>query len=649
MATFYALAYVCLTIIIANFLTQAFPKMPQALWQIIGGILLASLPVINKFVIMLDPEWFMMLVIAPLLFYEGQRTQAKLISKHFRSIIELAGVLAVLTVVVLMTFGHFAIGWALPFALALAAIVTPTDATALESVTNGLDMPKNIKRSLSLESLFNDATGLVILELAILWMNTGKFSFVHGFGQFLIVAIGGVVAGGVAGFIYIYLRQHLLKGEFDDTVAHVLIYFIAPIIVFGISEHVLGVSGIIAVVVMGVMSNIEQQQTQFMAPKLNHLTLQLTDIIAQLLNGLVFVLLGTSLVKVAKEYILQPVRTWLTLIGMGLALYIVMTVFRYLARRYSDRRSNDPNTKMDSFVFAIGGVHGAVTMSMAFSLPFTLSHGVTFTERNDLLLVASTVIILSLLVPVILLPKLLKRSAPSFEESAYVQVHTSMVNAAIAYVSDVETSQNTKHEVMKQLQDQLGYSDLQINKSERKQAYRTLFEVADNAMAKATENSAVSDQALMLYNRMQSLQNGFGKIGKHRFKIWQGLIKRLFIHKSINNQKLRAYSHSQAVEEVINIMNTAMTDYIQQLPKETDNPRQLIALRNAYTQQQAMLQNQKSNSSDQQRILLEAFQAELTYIQEQRASGDSNPSLLKTLYDEVINAEAITLANSVEE
>ena len=51
---------------------------------------------------------------------------------------------------------------------------------------------------------------------------------------------------------------------------------------------------------MGVMSNIEQQQTQFMAPKLNHLTLQLTDIIAQLLNGLVFVLLGTSLVKVAK-------------------------------------------------------------------------------------------------------------------------------------------------------------------------------------------------------------------------------------------------------------------------------------------------------------------------------------------------------------
>ena len=206
MIIFYALAYVCIAIIIANFLTQAFPKIPQALWQILGGILLATVPVINHYVIMLNPEWFMMLVIAPLLFYEGQRTQARLISKHFKSIIELAGILAIVTVVILMTVGHVAIGWALPFSLALAAIVTPTDATALELVTNGLDMPKDIKRSLSLESLFNDATGLVILELAILWMNTGTFSFVHGFSEFLVVALGGVIAGLIASFIFIYTR-----------------------------------------------------------------------------------------------------------------------------------------------------------------------------------------------------------------------------------------------------------------------------------------------------------------------------------------------------------------------------------------------------------------------------------------------------------
>ncbi|WP_207649842.1 hypothetical protein [Weissella jogaejeotgali] len=112
---------------------------------------------------------------------------------------------------------------------------------------------------------------------------------------------------------------------------------------------------------------------------------------------------------------------------------------------------------------------------------------------------------------------------------------------------------------------------------------------------------------------------------------------------------MRTYNHSEAVDEVITIMNTAMTDYVQHLPKEADNPRQMIALRNAYAQQQAMLQNQKSNSVEQQRVLLDAFQAELKYIQEQRSTGKNNQNLLKTLYDEVVNAEAITLANNIEE
>lgn len=644
MIIFYALAYVCIAIIIANFLTQAFPKIPQALWQILGGILLATVPVINHYVIMLNPEWFMMLVIAPLLFYEGQRTQARLISKHFKSIIELAGILAIVTVVILMTVGHVAIGWALPFSLALAAIVIPTDATALESVTNGLDMPKDIKRSLSLESLFNDATGLVILELAILWMNTGTFSFVHGFSEFLVVALGGMIAGLIASFIFIYTRQHLLKAEFDDTVAHVLMYFLAPIAVFGIAEHVLGVSGIIAVVVMGVMSNVEQQHTQFMDPKLNHLVGQLTDIVSQILNGLVFILLGTSLVSVAKVYILQPVRTWVVLVAVGVLLYLVMTLCRYLAIRYSDRFGNKSYTKRDGLVFAIGGVHGAVTMSMAFSLPLTLSNGAAFTERNDLLLIASTVIILSLFVPVILLPRILNRLAPFYDADTYQKNHTEMVNAAMTYVSHADVSQTIKATVMQQLKNQLGYGNERLNDASRQKAYRTLYKVADQAMAQAIDENQISDEALQLYNRMQSLQNGFGKFSKHRRYIWRKLTARI-IKQRVANHKDNDHSHQNSVDEVMTIINDGMATYMNQLPKQDMNDRDMIALRYAYSHQQAMLQNQKINADDGQQIFLNALQEELNYIEQQRIKGDADSELLKELYDEVINSQAILLAN----
>lgn len=648
MTIFYALALVCITIIIANFLTQAFPKIPQALWQIVGGILLASLPIVNHYVIMLDPEWFMMLVIAPLLFYEGQHTQAKLISKHFRSIIELAGILAVLTVVILMVFGHVAIGWTLPFALALAAIVTPTDATALESVTNGLDMPRDIKRSLSLESLFNDATGLVILELAVLWMNTGTFSFVHGFSEFLVVALGGVLVGLIAGFLFIYIRQHLLKSEFDDTIAHLLMYFLAPIAVYGLAEDIFGVSGIIAVVVMGVMSNVEQQHTQFMDPKLNRLTSQLTEIVSQILNGLVFVLLGTSLVRVAKVYVLQPIRSWAVLVGIGVVLYLVMTFFRYLAMRYSDRFGNKSYSKRDSFVFAIGGVHGAVTMSMAFSLPFTLSSGSAFTERNDLLLLASTVIIMSLLVPVILLPNILNRLAPSYDEETYQQEHTRMVNAAITYVSHTDVSQRTKTTVMRQLQDQLGYGNEQLNEGNRKRAYRVLFKITDQAITAAIDENRISDDALKLYNRMQSLQNGFGKIGRQRMRIWRRLTTHIF-RRRVANYKENHHNKPQAVEEVITIISDAVTAYMNKLPKGKIAPKDMIALRQAYYRQQAMLRNQKSNSVAEQQTLLDGLKVELDYIEDQRTEGNIDAGLLKALYDEVINAQAVLLANSSDD
>ncbi|WP_072152534.1 cation:proton antiporter [Weissella viridescens] len=161
-------------IIIANFLSQLMPKIPQAFWQILAGIILALIPgTLHQ--IHLEPDLFLMLVIAPLLFYEGQHTNASVISKNFSAIIRLAGILAIVTVVVLGFTEQAIMHWVLPLAVALAAIVTPTDATALDSVTSTVKMPSGIKRALNLESLFNDASGLVVLELALLWLNTGHF------------------------------------------------------------------------------------------------------------------------------------------------------------------------------------------------------------------------------------------------------------------------------------------------------------------------------------------------------------------------------------------------------------------------------------------------------------------------------------------
>ncbi|MFO5422589.1 cation:proton antiporter, partial [Salmonella enterica subsp. enterica serovar 1,4,[5],12:i:-] len=61
----------------------------------------------------------------------------------------------------------------LPLAFILAAISTPTDATAMESVTNGLEMPSTEGTFLKMESLFNDASGIILFNMAGLWYANG--------------------------------------------------------------------------------------------------------------------------------------------------------------------------------------------------------------------------------------------------------------------------------------------------------------------------------------------------------------------------------------------------------------------------------------------------------------------------------------------
>jgi len=710
MTLFYALMPLILTIIIANLVAQALPKIPKAFWQILGGIIIACIPALNQSLIELEPEWFMMLIIAPLLFYEGQRTNINLISKNFRAIINLAGIIAVLTVIVLMLFGHWAIGWALPMALALAAIVTPTDATALESVTDGLAVPKGIGRALNLESLFNDATGLVVLELALLWMNTGEFSFTHGFSSFLVVAAGGAVFGVIVGLILLWVRQHLLKAQLDDTLSHILIYFLAPIVVYGLAEY-FGLSGIIAVVVMGVLSNAERHHTQFMSSQLNNLNNQLTNIVSQLLNGLVFVFLGTSIVRVFGHYIHEPLHSWVGYIGMGVAIYAVMTFFRHLMieRTKSDSAMaamvDMKNRHRDAWIFAFGGVHGTVTMAMAFSLPLVLDNGQAFPHRDMLLLVAATVIIISLVVPLVVLPRLLPKVQPAYDMAEYAQAHVDMINAGMAYVEGTDTSNAIKRTVIKQLQNQLGYGQEQLDQAVWQQAQEDIQRVIDDAINQAIEADSISSETMIFYRRVKANSDTHWARGAKNLKLWWRIATKLMkifqrktsltdkaeqiqrridqlqnraqrrglsarrnqklqrlimiqqqlqvmqkLHANYGDQMIAHYqsSRQRIFTELQQISEPAVTQFIADAQANQADTRYVVALRDVVAHNRHQMQDQQDATHATQEILLEALGAELTYVQNGRQQDKFSPALLKALYDEVTATQALVLASDDE-
>ena len=117
------------------------------------GMAIALVPQTNLLIENFNSEVFLGLIVAPLLFFEGQRTRLYSILRSCRAIVGLTVVMIVLATVV-AGLGVYAIGLSLPLSFILASVSTPTDATATESVIHGLKLPKKISFYLKDESLF---------------------------------------------------------------------------------------------------------------------------------------------------------------------------------------------------------------------------------------------------------------------------------------------------------------------------------------------------------------------------------------------------------------------------------------------------------------------------------------------------------------
>ena len=106
------------------------------------GIVLAIIPQTNSLIESFSSEVFMGLIVAPLLFFEGQRTRLYSVLRSWRAILGLTVVMIILATTAAGFGIYLSLGVSLPMSFILAAISTPTDATATESVTHGLKLPK---------------------------------------------------------------------------------------------------------------------------------------------------------------------------------------------------------------------------------------------------------------------------------------------------------------------------------------------------------------------------------------------------------------------------------------------------------------------------------------------------------------------------
>ncbi|MBC9958132.1 Na+/H+ antiporter [Yimella sp. cx-51] len=313
----------------------------------------------------LDPHVVLVGFLPPLLYAAAINTSLIDLGRERRQIIGLSVFLVLAT-----AFAVAGVTWALvaavpfAFAVALGGVVAPPDAVAATAVARRIGLPRRIVSILEGESLFNDATALVVVSMA-LEAATHEVTGLDIAVSFVRSAAGGVLIGYLAYRLLKLVRRHL-----RDAVTNVTVSFMAPWVAY-VPAEIVHASGVVAVVVCGVLlahtSPVDQTASARVAQRMNWASIQF------ILENLVFLLIGLQARTILDEVRTSELglaRTFLIAFAVLLTVIVVRPIWMLAFAMLG--RSRDSATSLslrESAATGWAGMRGVVTLAAAFLLP----------------------------------------------------------------------------------------------------------------------------------------------------------------------------------------------------------------------------------------------------------------------------------------
>ena len=420
------LALVLLVVVLASVvLDQLIPHVSLPLIQISCGIAVAIFAQ-SQISITLNPDLFLVLFIAPLLFHEAREADKTSLWKNRRTMLSYA-IGLVVAIVLAVGFAVNALIPSIPLAaaFALGAALGPTDPVAVASVSKNASISERQQTTLQGESLLNDASGIVSFQFAIAAVVTGAFSALEAIGAFLIEFFGALLVGIAFGFLLVKLAEKVRDLGLENTTFHVLLEVLTPFIAYLIGEAI-GVSGVILVVACGITMSLAPTGIGPRASRMNIVSSSVWRVITFAFNGVVFVLLGTQLPHAFGDLWLDEGINSLSLLVYILVITAIMHGMRFiwtLASDAFDHRGAGEKPGLgqrmrSALVMTFAGSKGAITLAIMLSLPLYINHGATidnFPQRDLLIFLASGVILVSLLLATFVVPLLAPRKVDPTE------------------------------------------------------------------------------------------------------------------------------------------------------------------------------------------------------------------------------------------
>ncbi|MCC8034950.1 MAG: Na+/H+ antiporter [Rikenellaceae bacterium] len=393
-------------------------KLPYPILLILTGICVGFIPHIQY--VPVDPDIVFLIFLPPLLYDAALNISFPGFKKNIGTISMLAVTMVLVTMTAIAAVAHFFIpGISWPVGFVIGAILSPPDAIAASGILRNMKLPERTATILEGESLVNDATALTVYRIALGVVAGGVFVFWKAAVEFLAVIAGGLVVGVVMGWLFSKLLRYV---NFTST-AVVSLNILLPFVAYQLAES-FDASGVLAVVALGLYTSRRVNSGCLFSRETMNQARSVWSVIIYLLSGFIFILIGLEFPQVLHGI---PEGTIKPLIGSSFLIFVIALAVRILfifehkwrtdrlhlrhIHHHPHEREKKQVRSLDwknALVIGWSGMRGIVSVATAIALPTIFAGGEKFPQRDSIVFLTVTVVILMLVIQGIGLPILVK-------------------------------------------------------------------------------------------------------------------------------------------------------------------------------------------------------------------------------------------------
>ncbi len=355
-------------------------RLPYTVVLVFVGLLIPLFPSFN--LPELSPEFFMTLLLPPIVFEAAYRLDVSSMMKEADVVLSYAFVGTLLSTFLIAGAAYFILHFSLIESLLLGIITSPTDPVAVISTFRRLGISERFSLIIEGEALFNDGVAIVLYSALLTASKTGSLEGLPLAKEIIYSIVSASLIGALSGYLVFWMMRLS-----EDRFVHSLLTFLSAMGIYRIVEsEFIRASGVIAVVASGLVTRYMINERGGLTEESKSFLDVFWEFIAFITTSIAFLFIGLYLdLDLLWAYFLAILASIAVILGARrLMIYFLAELLRRI------RKKELPQSWQNGLTWA--GLRGAVSVVLSLGvMNLPLDHG------SEILAISFGVVLFSLL------------------------------------------------------------------------------------------------------------------------------------------------------------------------------------------------------------------------------------------------------------